>query len=1012
MTLANLIVNVQANTVQLTKDVQKIHDSLNSLSSMATKAAGSLGIAFSVKEIFDFASHVTDLSAKLGISTDWVQKFELAFGPAGVSIDAVSAASIKLSNHLVGHDKATVVALQKMGVSLAALKGMAPEQQFLTVADAVGKIEDPTERAYAAMTVFGKGGAELLAGLTGHLTETTAGFEAMGLIIDEKTIASADNFGDQLWLLGKQLLGIASTVVGPLLPALSALGSILMWVGTDVIGPVFNFAIKSAMTILGLFWEGLSQLLSKIVGLGSSIPGVGDKFKAMSETLARSSADTTAYLHGLWQNVEQVGDKAAAAHPKIIGLGGATDAETAAAKAAATAATKLKEAWTEYGSVAGSVTDHLSSDTIESIKWDLARGYSQKVLAGVYMVTAAQVADIADRLHEETVAAKLAIETETKLAEAEAKHATELRKLSDQRGIDLLKLEADNYAARLAAQSAFDDEVARRTMNEFDFQKREILQHLADQKLALQQKGGDWEAAFELDTKVANDAINAIEWKKIEQSIKDTDEATQYWVDHSKAAWSKFSSALSELSNDFVQLAQISGDSWDGIAKGVGIAIKAVEGFLHLMEQATGTKAGASDNGMVTSLAALGALIIPVVGWVIALAVAFNEFVESLEEARIKTARFNDALLLSREFKTTTQFSQELSDAIYDLTERIASGGKDWEQYVEDTYKAGKETEFFLSVMRGRQWAEALKSVDIIRELGGAASLTADQIARIKVDTIPTLLTMIAQGGPLAVLAMKSLTALAQELGATTPTLDEVTASAERLGIKIEDLGTAIDQLRINEMAAQAAKDFDTLQRAGISTTVILEHLGDAAIQGFQDMATAALKSGLTIPESMKGILQGMVDMGLLVDENGDKLTDLSRFNFAKPLEKMVEDIIAALDRLIAKLGAIPPAHVAVVYDDPGMPASGGGSGPGVSVDTPGVNSFAGGTHGTFLDFGTGRRVTLHGRERVMTEREGRADSGLVGEVRGLRADLRRDRIFHRETITKAVKAAVQQRVA
>jgi uncharacterized membrane protein YeaQ/YmgE (transglycosylase-associated protein family) len=43
--------------------------------------------------------------------------------------------------------------------------------------------------------------------------------------MDQQTIKAADDFGDQLGLLGQQLMGIVGTVVGPLLPALSALGT-------------------------------------------------------------------------------------------------------------------------------------------------------------------------------------------------------------------------------------------------------------------------------------------------------------------------------------------------------------------------------------------------------------------------------------------------------------------------------------------------------------------------------------------------------------------------------------------------------------------------------------------------------------------------------------------------------------------------------------------------------------------------------------------------------------------
>lgn len=58
-------------------------------------------------------------------------------------------------------------------------------------------------------------------------------------------------------------------------------------------------------------------------------------------------------------------------------------------------------------------------------------------------------------------------------------------------------------------------------------------------------------------------------------------------------------------------------------------------------------------------------------------------------------------------------------------------------------------------------------------------------------------------------------------------------------------------------------------------------------------------------------------------------------------------------------------------------------------ANAAGVFSFATGTHGQFMNFGAGQPAMLHGRERVVTEAEGRAESGgmsrLLDEVRALR---------------------------
>jgi hypothetical protein len=41
---------------------------------------------------------------------------------------------------------------------------------------------------------------------------------------------------------------------------------------------------------------------------------------------------------------------------------------------------------------------------------------------------------------------------------------------------------------------------------------------------------------------------------------------------------------------------------------------------------------------------------------------------------------------------------------------------------------------------------------------------------------------------------------------------------------------------------------------------------------------------------------------------------------------------------------------------------------------------FAAGTHGEYIDFGAGEPAILHGKERVMTEAEGRAEARATGD--------------------------------
>ena len=350
MTIASLVVDIAANQASLVRAVDQANAKLDSITGIAAKVGTALAGAFAVtkiigmgEQVIDFAGKLTDLSAKTGISTTGLQKLGAAVEQSGVSLDAVSGATTKLARNLIEGDKSAVGALGQLGLSVAELKAMAPEQQFLKVADAIGGIQNPTEKAWAAMQVFGKGGAELLSALDGNMEAAATQAEKLGLIIDEKTVAAADNFGDQLGLLGKQLMGIVATVVGPLLPALSALGNVLAWVGRDILQPVLGASIKVVMTLLAGFWEQLTGVLGGLADLGAKIPGVGGKFAEMSTWLKNSSKASGDYLAQLWDNTDKVEQSAVKAAPALRGLGQASDSANKDAKKLTDELARLEE---------------------------------------------------------------------------------------------------------------------------------------------------------------------------------------------------------------------------------------------------------------------------------------------------------------------------------------------------------------------------------------------------------------------------------------------------------------------------------------------------------------------------------------------------------------------------------------------------------------------------------------------------------------------------------------------
>jgi hypothetical protein len=330
-TIASLIVDVAANTATLNKNVTEIQSQLDRVSGYAKTAAVALAGVFTIQaiesaamKVVDYGGRITDLSTRLGVSTKVVQEWEGVFGKAGVEIDTVAKASGELANRLVGGDKSAVGALEKMGISVQTLKSLSPEQQFNLVADAVGNLQNKSEQIYASKTLFGKGGVELLAALDGHLQENIKSFDALGGVIDDKTLKAADDFGDELGLMGKQLLAVTAAIVVPLLPAVAKLGELLIWLGQNALGPMLVTVIENCTAAFNVLWIGLTKFISGLIGLAQHIPivgkyltGLGDAQKWLDEQSAKSVERLKDWAHG----TNQAGEAAGKAAPKLLGLG-------------------------------------------------------------------------------------------------------------------------------------------------------------------------------------------------------------------------------------------------------------------------------------------------------------------------------------------------------------------------------------------------------------------------------------------------------------------------------------------------------------------------------------------------------------------------------------------------------------------------------------------------------------------------------------------------------------------
>jgi len=208
------------------------------------------------------------------------------------------------------------------------------------------------------------------------------------------------------------------------------------------------------------------------------------------------------------------------------------------------------------------------------------------------------------------------------------------------------------------------------------------------------------------------------------------------------------------------------------------------------------------------------------------------------------------------------------------------------------------------------------------------------------------------------------------ELKALNPTWEELVELAGQYGISLDAIGKTTQQAQLGKQANDAVLAFKKFMAAGASMHGVLIGMQDE----LQGMVTQALRFNLEVPEAMRPMLEQLLEMGLLTDENGEKLKDLSRIQFSRTLQESIQNLIDKLDAFIARMVGGVPNALARLGIGPGAGGAGGiGFGgsdggpprmPRQLDDFGSVDHYAVGTGGHYL--ASDRLAQLHAGEVIV----------------------------------------------
>ena len=217
-----------------------------------------------------YADEVLTMSTNTHIATDELQAYMYAAELVDVSTETMTssmARNIRSMNSAAEGTGAAAEAYEALGVSVTDADGNLRDSQevYWELIDALGTVEDSTERDALSMQIFGRSAQDLnslIAVGSEGMAEYAAQAEEAGAILSEDTLQQFGEFDDVMQRVGSGVDAAKNALGTVLLPVLTELGT----EGTGLLGE-FTTGILAANGDMDMIAQTIEGLLPQVAGL-------------------------------------------------------------------------------------------------------------------------------------------------------------------------------------------------------------------------------------------------------------------------------------------------------------------------------------------------------------------------------------------------------------------------------------------------------------------------------------------------------------------------------------------------------------------------------------------------------------------------------------------------------------------------------------------------------------------------------------------------------------------------
>jgi len=251
-------------------------------------------LAASAKLFSGYGDQVAKMARRTGLSVEALSQLQFVASQTGTSLQALEAAMRRMQRSIydAGRGLSTQTdALADLGLTYQDLAGLAPEQQFEMLAEAISRIPDASRKAALAQALFGRAGTQLLPMMASGADGIAALREEadrLGLTMSGKDAKAAEEFTDALDRLWKTVKMGVFHVGAALAPTLQAVADRI----TAVVGQVSHWIQQNRQLIVNVLQvaTGLVVAGAAVVALGGAISGMGATVGALAGIIGTAVA--------------------------------------------------------------------------------------------------------------------------------------------------------------------------------------------------------------------------------------------------------------------------------------------------------------------------------------------------------------------------------------------------------------------------------------------------------------------------------------------------------------------------------------------------------------------------------------------------------------------------------------------------------------------------------------------------------------------------------------------------